>query len=86
MDIKNQIKANLLQIIRARLRELVKRFVKLCSLPEISKCFASIEVNIKNCNRATTRKRETEPSTIDVELNIPDLGYLLIKKKNCEII
>lgn len=81
MDIRNRIKANLLQIIRARLRELVKRFVKLCSLPEISKCFASIEVKIKNCDTATTRKRATAPSFIDVELNIPDLGYLLIKKK-----
>lgn len=81
MDIKNQIKANLLQIIRARLRELVKRFVNLCRLPEISSCFASIEVTIKICNRATTRKRATESSTIDVELNIHDLGYLLIKKK-----
>lgn len=85
MDIRNQIKANLLQMIRARLRELVKRFVTLCSSPEISKCFASIEVKIKNCVTATTRKRATAPSFIDVELNIPDLGYLLIKK-NREVI
>lgn len=74
MEFRNQIKANLLQIIRARLRELVKRFVNLCRLPEISSCFASMEVKIKNCDTATTRKRATAPSTIDVELNIPDLG------------
>lgn len=71
---KTQIEANILVKIREHLRKLVKRFVKLCSLPEISKCFASIEVKIKNCGIATTRKRATAPSFIDVELNIPDLG------------
>lgn len=74
MKIRNQIKANILETIRAHLRKLVKRFVKLCSLTEISKCFASIKVEIKNCRETTTRKRATAPSTIDVELNIPDLG------------
>uniref|UniRef100_A0A8W8JQE5 EGF-like domain-containing protein n=3 Tax=Magallana gigas TaxID=29159 RepID=A0A8W8JQE5_MAGGI len=73
-SIRNQIKANILGKIRGHLRNLVKRFAKLCSLPVISKCFASIEVKIKNCNTATTRKRSTAPSFIDVELNIPDLG------------
>lgn len=58
-----------------------KRFVKLCNLPEISDCLAPIEVTIKNCEIATSRKRATEPSFIDVKLNIPDLEYLLIKKK-----
>uniref|UniRef100_K1QCU7 Vacuolar protein sorting-associated protein 13C n=1 Tax=Magallana gigas TaxID=29159 RepID=K1QCU7_MAGGI len=73
MKIRNQIEANILETIRAHLRKLVKRFVKLCRT-EISKCFASIEVKIKNCRDTTTRKRATAPSTIDVELNIPDLG------------
>lgn len=74
MKIRNKIEANILETIRAHLRKLVKRFVKLCSLTEISKCFASIKVEIKNCRETTTRKRATAPSTIDVELNIPDLG------------
>lgn len=74
--IKNQIKANLLAKIREHLRNLVKRYTKLCSLLEISRCFASIDVTIKGCNKVTSRKRATEPSTIDVELNIPDLGYV----------
>lgn len=74
---QNAIKGNLLVTIREHLKKLVKRFVKLCSLPEISNCFASIEVKIKNCKKTTSRKRATaEPSTIDVELNIPNLGYV----------
>lgn len=77
MYIRNQIKANLLNRIRARLKTLVKRFVKLCSLPEISKCFASTAVMIKSCLKTTVMKRSTrEPSSIDVELDIPDLGYV----------
>lgn len=75
-DVRNNIKANLLDKIREHLRELLTRFKKLCILPEISSCFASIEVTIKDCKTATSRKRATEPSTIDIELNIPDLGYV----------
>lgn len=73
VEIRNQIKANIFFSF--------KRFVKLCNLPEISDCLAPIEVTIKNCEIATSRKRASEPSIIDVKLNIPDLEYLLIKKK-----
>lgn len=75
-DIKEKIKANLLDRIRKHLMTLLKRFSKLCTLPEISNCFASLEVIIKGCDRVTSRKRATEPSTIDVELNIPNLRYV----------
>lgn len=71
-----QIRANLYVTIRARLRNLVKRFSKLCNLPEISNCFVSITLHITNCNRAILMKRATEPSTIDAELNIPDMRYV----------
>lgn len=76
VEIRNQIAANILVTIRAHLRELVKRFSKLCILQEIRNCFASIEVLIKECHRIALRKRATGPSAIDVELNIPDLGYV----------
>lgn len=80
-EIRNQIKANILVKIRAHLLKLVKRFVQLCSLPEITDCFASIEIAMKSCKTATSRKRAREPSTIDVELDIPDLGYCVFNKK-----
>lgn len=76
VEIRNQIGANILVTIRAHLRKLVKRFSKLCILKEISNCFASIGVLIKGCYRVPLRKRAIEPSAIDVELNIPDLGYV----------
>lgn len=81
VEIKNQIKANILVKIRARLFKLVKRFVQFCYLQESSDCFAHIEVAMKSCKTATSRKRAREPSTIDVDLNIPDLGYCMFNKK-----
>lgn len=76
METINQIGANILVTIRGHLMKLARRFFKLCNLQEISNCFASIEVLIKGCYRVTLRKRAIESSAIDVELNIPDLGYV----------
>nr|XP_034312620.1 uncharacterized protein LOC105346442 isoform X2 [Crassostrea gigas] len=86
METINQIGANILITIRAHLMKLASRFYKLCILYEIINCFASIEVTIKKCMTSTSRKRATEPSTIDVELNIPDLGETVTdNSKNVEL-
>lgn len=74
-DTKSQIKANLLIKIQKRLRTLAKEFVNLCRLQEKSNCFASLTLDIK-CKKITTRKRAIEPTTIDVQVKIPDLGYV----------